>query len=170
MKNIILNKFNFRNEGRIFYLDQLRSLAIIGVIAIHVAMIYLKVLDIDSFSWLFSDVFFTLGRFAVPIFLMLSGVLLLNRDYSLPEFFKKRYPRILIPFVFWGIIYVLFVLFFQNKISLFTSLPSGLYFIAKMFLGVGGYLGHVWYVWLILSLYLFVPISINGLNSLPSVR
>ncbi|KZX11052.1 acyltransferase [Methanobrevibacter filiformis] len=158
MINFISNKLKFENVGRIFYLDQLRVLAIIGVIIIHVSQSFLGVLDISNFNWIVSDAFFNIARFAVPIFLALSGVLLLNREYKIKEFFKKRLARIISPFIFWGIIYVLFAFFIQKKFFDFNSVIAGVAFVGKMFLGVGGYLGHFWFVWLILSVYLFMPV------------
>jgi len=154
----IINKFKFKNEGRIFYLDQLRALAIIGVIGIHISAAYLVKFDPNSFNWIISGFFAFFTRFAVPIFLMLSGALLLNKEYKILEFIKKRYPRIIIPFLFWGVIYVIFAILFQNKASYFSSLSTAIPFIVKMFLGVQGYLTHFWYVWLILSVYLLFPI------------
>ena len=148
MENLIKTKFE--SGDRIFYLDQLRALAIIGVIGIHVAPYFLN--SITGASFLF------ISEFAIPIFLMLSGILLLNKEYSLREFFKKRYPRIIIPFLFWGCIYIIFAILFQNKLVHFFSLETALPFIVKMFLGIKGYLPHFWYVWLILSVYLFFPI------------
>lgn len=158
MKPINFNMLNFENKGRIFYFDQLRALAIIGVIVIHVAASYIRVSDISSFNWIIADIFNSLVRFAVPVFLMLSGALLLNKKYTISEFIRKRYPRILIPFIFWIIIYIVFAVLFQNKALYFTTLPTAFIFIGKMFLGFQGYLMHVWFVWMILSVYLFIPI------------
>lgn len=157
MENIT-KKFKFEIGNRIFYLDQLRALAIIGVISIHVSAAFLVRLDPNNINWLIADFFNVVGRFAVPVFLMLTGVLLLNRDYNILEFFKKRYPRILIPFIFWGIVYVIFAFIFQDRAIYFTSLSTALPFVSNIFLGVKGYLTHFWYVWLILSIYLIMPI------------
>ena len=143
-------KIKSESEDRIFYLDQLRALAIVGVIGIHVAPYFLN--SFVGASFLF------FSEFAIPIFLMLSGILLLNREYKIREFLKKRYPRIIIPFLFWGGIYIIFAILFQDMLFHFYSLETAMSFIAKMFLAIKGYLPHFWYVWLILSVYLFFPI------------
>jgi surface polysaccharide O-acyltransferase-like enzyme len=95
---------------RIFYLDQLRALAIIAVVLIHVSLFYFvsSRIDIHSFNWFVSNVFYSMCRFCVPIFLMLSGILLLNKDYNFIEFIKKRYKRVILPFLFWSIVYIIF--------------------------------------------------------------
>jgi surface polysaccharide O-acyltransferase-like enzyme len=148
LENLI--KIKSENGDRIFYLDQLRALAIVGVIGIHAAHSFLN--SFTGASFLF------ISDFGVPIFLMLSGVLLLNKEYKIREFLKKRYPRIIIPFLFWGGIYIIFALLFQNMLFHFLSLKTAMLFIFNMFIGITGYLPHFWYVWLILSVYLFFPI------------
>lgn len=142
MENII-RKFKFKNvnnenENRIFYLDQLRALAIIGVIGIHVSPYFLETLIGTSFLFI--------SEFAIPIFLMISGILLLNKNYSISEFLKKRYPRIIIPFLFWGAVYIIFAILFQNMFFQLSSPETAIQFIANMFLGLKGYLPHFWYV------------------------
>lgn len=88
-------------------------------------------------------------RFGVPIFLMLSGALLLNREIDLETFFKKRFTRLTYPYILYLIIYVL-VLYalivnfsgFSNLSIYFKSIP----------------LTYNWYFYLIASLYLSIPI------------
>lgn len=146
----IIKKAKFESRDRIFYLDQLRALAIIGVIGIHVSQYFLG--SLTGVSFLF------ISEFAIPIFLMISGILLLNKEYSIRGFLKKRYPRIIIPFLFWGGIYIIFAILFQNMAFHFSSLETAMLFIFNMFMGIKGYIVHFWYVWLILSVYLFLPI------------
>lgn len=43
-------------------------------------------------------------RFGVPLFLMLAGALSLGKNWTIKSFLKKRIPRIVPPFLFWGII------------------------------------------------------------------
>ena len=41
----------------------------------------------------------------VSLFLIFSGVLLLGRDEPVGVFFKKRFLRILPPFLFWSLVH-----------------------------------------------------------------
>ena len=149
MENLI-KKAKFENGNRILYLDQLRALAIIGVIGIHVSQHFQDSLTGASFLFI--------NEFAIPVFLMISGVLLLNKEYNIHDFLKKRYPRIIIPFLFWGGMYIIFAILFQDMAFHFSSPETAMVFIVNMFLGIKGYVIHFWYVWLILSVYLFFPI------------
>ena len=69
-------------KERIFYYDVLRAFAIIAVIICHVDMFFGP---LTSQTQVIAQMtFHDIGRIGVPIFLMISGALLLNRDY--PDF------------------------------------------------------------------------------------
>ena len=70
---------------RIRYVDQLRAVSILFLIAINVAMVF----KYKSVGNLQEYVVFTTFGFGVPIFLMLLGLLMLDRDYSDIETFIK---------------------------------------------------------------------------------
>ncbi|WP_407377219.1 acyltransferase family protein, partial [Methanobrevibacter sp.] len=88
-------------KQRIEYIDFLRALAIFGVIATHIFLIWpnaeIMHFKIVSFKQIFT--------YAVPLFLLISGALLLNRDIELGDFFKRRISRIISPYLFYTIIH-----------------------------------------------------------------
>ncbi len=131
---------------RIFYLDFIRALAIILVILAHVTRAFFQNLPKGSFSMHFVAPFIDFGVLGVPLFLMISGALLLNRDYELGDFLKRRYIRVLVPFLFWAIIFPVSRMLFEGQPATVTNFIS-LYF-DKDF----------WFVWMILGVYLFIPI------------
>ena len=84
---------------RIRYVDQLRAISILFLIAINIAMLfkYKSVGDLQEY------VIFTTFGFGVPIFLMLLGLLMLDRDYSdIKTFIKTDFIRIFVPFLIWN--------------------------------------------------------------------
>ena len=94
---------------RIFYLDALRAVAILTVIAVHVYAVTRVQVMADfatgpSLRWLFSQFTGNNLRIGVDLFLMLAGALSLGREWSIKEFLGKRIPRIVEPFVFWGLV------------------------------------------------------------------
>lgn len=89
-------------------------------------------------------------RYAVLIFLMLSGALLLNRDIELGYFLKHKLARIAYPFIFY--------LIFSFIFSLFTDIG----FSFNIF-------SQYWYFWMILGVYLSIPI-INKFIQHASIR
>lgn len=168
LKKTISKIIKFEDNNRIFYLDQLRVLSLMAIIVMHVTGPYLSGSSITSFNWFIADIFSSFSRFGVPVFLMLSGSLLLNKKYTISEFLKKRYPCVLIPFAFWVIIYIIFTVLFLNNFH-FTSLSNAIIFFGKMLLETEGIFGHFWFVWLILTIYLIVPV-INKWISNSSIR
>lgn len=97
------------NKKRILYIDYLRALAIILVLFAHISShSYSKFLGIylnTSVKWSICASFVDIGVIGVPLFLMITGALLLNRDMgNLKDFVKRRYLRILPPFIFWALI------------------------------------------------------------------
>ncbi len=94
-------------EERIFYLDELRAIAILLVLLAHTIKYFPVNVDYLASPTLLS--YLTISRMGVPLFFMLSGALLLNKEYLISQFFKKRFSRVLIPAVFWYIILFLSV-------------------------------------------------------------
>ena len=66
------------NKSRIIYIDQLRTISIIWLVLINVAFIF----KCQNMTTLEEYVLFSSFAFGVPIFLMLLGELMLDRDYS----------------------------------------------------------------------------------------
>ena len=90
------------------YLDLLRCLAIFFVVVLHVMTPVLTNQGLyGSTSWyvcLFQN---SLNRAGVPLFLMISGYLMLRdaRTLAVGRFYKKRLPRLLLPLAVWNGIY-----------------------------------------------------------------
>ena len=89
-------------KERIFYYDFLRAFAIIAVIICHVDFFFGPLTT--QTQVIAQMAFHDIGRIGVPIFLMISGALLLNREYNLSDFLKRRFTRIIYPFIFWIIL------------------------------------------------------------------
>lgn len=110
--------------------------------------------EIPMFTWNVGNFYDSITRFCVPIFFMLSGALLLSKDYELSHFIKKRFLRILPPFLFWSLVYIIYDLIKGSK-DFNSIIEMVLYFVRKLFHG-SQY--HLWFIYTIMGLYLFVPI------------
>src|SRR3546814_13654277 len=73
------------------------------VVVWHVAAMKFGVFDNQWWASNFDD---SLTRSCVPVFLMISGVLLLGKQETLAVFFRKRFARILPPLLFWSLFYM----------------------------------------------------------------
>jgi surface polysaccharide O-acyltransferase-like enzyme len=132
---------------RIFYLDAMRLMAIIGIIFCHASVTYI-VTDMGTPNFYVTAFFDCFRDICVPIFVMLSGALLIGKKDSFITFFKKRLSRILIPFLFWA---AMTILYYFVKLKNPFNIDDAI----SIFLGQGGTLGVAfWFVWMILIVYI----------------
>lgn len=95
-------------RNRSVYADILRVGALIGVVFLHSAAPPMYLFNsIDPSWWWIANIIDAGTRWSVPIFLMLSGMLLLDTKYDEPMslFFKKRFNKVILPFLVWSVIY-----------------------------------------------------------------
>ena len=142
---------------RIVFLDYLRAIACFMVILVHVCEAFYFNLDGISFSsnadrWWISFIDSSL-RPCVPLFIMASAYLLVPLKDSTPVFFKRRFTRVCIPFIVWGLLYAFLPLLWGGhgwdgaKTHLLTFLynfPSNAI--------------HLWFVYMLIGVYFFMPI------------
>jgi len=133
-------------------MDSLRAIAILGVLLLHAATPYVVLYDkIADFDWQTGIVYNALSRWCVPIFLMISGALLLGRkEEPLGTFFKKRANKILLPFIAWSIIYYAWATYMWNpgysvKEFLIMFFNNQIYY-------------HLWYFYALIGIYLLAPV------------
>lgn len=100
------------------------------------------------------------ARVCIGLFVMISGFLLLPMKDTTSKFFKKRFTRVLFPWIFWMIVFAVFFVFQRgDSISqMFTN-------IAHIPVNFGVEVGHLWYVYMLIGLYLLVPIISPWLRS-----
>jgi surface polysaccharide O-acyltransferase-like enzyme len=137
---------------KLYWISNLRVFATIMVILIHTsggALFHFK--DMPQ-SWWVANLVAGFGRFTVPVFVMISGALLLGKEIEVLNFIQKRFLRVWVPFTLWVIIYVLYHNYFEIKPYAFQTA------LTQYFTG-GNYLyGHLWFVYMILGLYLVTPL------------
>lgn len=139
-------------RGRSFNdLYVLRLIATIAVVAIHTTSQDMTL----SFIGYYGN---QLARFSVPMFLILSGFLLFQSDINdgfLPrvDFYRKRFRRILLPYILWTIFYSLVLHYYFNGLqNSHMILPD---IVRHLFLGNG--FTHLYFVVIIIQLYLLYP-------------
>lgn len=133
--------------------DAIRTVAIVMVIFLHATADF-TVIQMNQWEivrWSVNDIYQSIGRICIPLFAMLSGALLLQPDKhdTIGSFFRKRWRRIGLPWIFWGAVFfawdflVLRVPFSLNAIvqGIFTG-PSY----------------NFWYLYLLVGLYLLTPV------------
>ena len=167
---------NSISDNRIVWLDVIRCVAMIMVIGVHcIDPFYISptMRAIPEYThW--AAIYGSLLRPSVPLFVMMTGLLLLPvKKQPLGKFYKKRIYRVLFPFLIWSVLYSMFpwvtgVLglpkeiigdFFcytqgQESQSLIDSLKD----VAMIPFNFSHKENHMWYIYLLIGLYLYMQL------------
>ncbi len=146
-----------KNEnGKVLYLDILRLFAALCVIMLHCVTYYIGQISMYATkTWYICLILNEINRCGVPLFLMISGFLAMKnfQNGNIIYFYKKRFPRVLIPFIVWDIFYFIYYHLSDKKIPFVKEFFSDLI--------IGGSSYHLWYVYTITAIYLLTPFLIK---------
>lgn len=135
----------------LFWADRLRNLATVMVIGIHVsAPVAQEIAAYESSFWWAGNWWDSICRPSVPIFVMLSGYLLLGKDYPLGNFLSRRFTRVIVPALFWMGVYS-FYNFLANDDP--RTLGQAVRNVVENRVHY-----HLWFIYLIIGLYLVYPV------------
>lgn len=141
---------------RLYYLDYLRIFSMFAVVFLHTVSDILRI-NYNEPVWHFSNIFSTLFSTSVPIFFMISGVLLLSDERSSDVSFvvKNRLKKICVPFLFWSLFAIIyyFVIGYQyyDKFNY-----EGLFYRLKHFLNHPSTI-HFWFMYALIPMYVILP-------------
>lgn len=164
--------------GHIVWLDVVRLVAMFMVVCCHAT---------DPFNFypgeppanigeikFWGAVYGSFLRPCVPLFVMITGALLLPVREEMSVFYKKRISRVFWPFLIWSVIYNLFpwitgLLGLAPEVILDffpysgeevarQSLAVSMEYIAEIPLNFSLVDVHMWYIYLLIGLYLYLPI------------
>jgi len=136
-------------------LDVLRIVSILGVVVIHVfGGLVTNPAVHGSGSWKLATVLDIGFVWVVPVFVMVSGALVLDprmhKDGPGP-FYRKRLLRLGWAFVFWQAFYLIVVYHFMSRVPLSIGSAAALVY-------TGNTYTHLYFLWLIVGLYAVAPI------------
>ena len=155
-------------NNHIFYFDVLRLIAILCVVLLHVTghlaeIINYNTATIFSRSGIFETFMNNTTKIGVDLFLLLSGALLLGRQWDIKEFLSKRIPRIVKPFIFWSLIFTILLFFASylinsiNFINDFTIFGFLKLFYDTLICEAPGSAVY-WFFWMMFGVYLIMPV------------
>jgi surface polysaccharide O-acyltransferase-like enzyme len=141
-------------SGSPIQVDLIRTAAVLGVLLLHAAndLTSQTMSSLEIWRWCVVDVYQSIGRMGVPLFVMLTGALLLapsKQNEELGTFFKKRFSRIGLPFIFWGVIYFIWDFYVENQPATQSFIIDGIL--------TGPYFTF-WYLYMLVGLYLVTPL------------
>lgn len=159
-----------KERENVGWIDLLRVLACFLVVFSHCCDGFVGQFDADRESFLTGVFAGSFVRPCVPLFVMMTGVLLLpvKKEYTLRGFYRKRIGRILIPLVCWSLVLPTLAFLYFNYVSPDTRNPL---------LSTDSYTVHtwlqrlytfifnfnfdtvpLWYLYMLVGLYLLMPI------------
>lgn len=176
MKPPVMNLSNQKNQ-HIVWLDVVRFIAMFTVVCCHCT---------DPFNFypgtapnigeikLWGAIYGSVLRPCVPLFVMITGALLLPVRGDASTFYKKRIPRVFYPFLIWSVLYNLFpwitgLLGLNPQIILDffpyageevmqQSFSVSLEYILMIPFNFSILAVHMWYIYLLIGLYLHLPV------------
>lgn len=161
-------------QPRIVWLDVLRLCAIFMVICIHCSdpfNVSPEARSNPEFN-LWGGIYGSFLRPCVPLFVMITGILLLPVKMSFEDFYKKRLLRIAVPFLLWSVLYNLFPwltgvlglpqstmsdVFAYAPIDASQSFSDAIKNIALVPFQFNVYTVPMWYLYMLIGLYLYMP-------------
>ena len=144
-----------QSDLRLRQLDSARWLAALAVVLLHCAALAVSSPEAyGSYAWLAANAYDSAVRWCVPVFVMVSGALLLSPQKSEPlgRYYGKRLARVLLPLVFWTAFYMAWSALL-NRLD-HNPVETGAW-LARLAEGNPYY--HLWYLYMIAGLYLFAP-------------
>lgn len=133
-------------KERIITFDVMRVLAAFAVILLHVSSQFWS----DSFpsmAWEARNVYLSLVRWSIPLFVMISGALFLDasRPLNIRRLYTKNIFRILCAFLFWSFLFELYATGFDAGVkALFFNTLYGP--------------DYLWFLKMLIGLYILIPI------------
>lgn len=176
MKPPVMDLSNQKSQ-HIVWLDVVRFIAMFTVVCCHCT---------DPFNFypgtapnigeikLWGAIYGSVLRPCVPLFVMITGALLLPVRGDASTFYKKRIPRVFYPFLIWSVLYNLFpwitgLLGLNPQIILDffpyageevmqQSFSVSLEYILMIPFNFSILAVHMWYIYLLIGLYLYLPV------------
>ena len=137
--------------------DMIRTIAIMLVVFCHcVEKIFIEFdyFNINSMSRIFKIVTFTIGRLGVPLFLCLTGALILKKEFNDEKDVLKFYKRNLLPLIvtyeIWNVIYSIFI-YIDTGVFKLSDLIHEMIFITR------APVSNIWYMPVIIGMYVGLP-------------
>lgn len=139
--------------NRLAYADLLRTAAMLVVIVLHLAGSRLGEVPVDSVEFQVLNAYDGLTHWCVPVFVMLSGMFLLDPKHSLPPSrLLGHILRLLAALLVWGTAYALVGQVSSGGLN-WGSVRAAL---CQVLLGKTHF--HLWFLYMMVGLYLITPI------------
>ncbi|RJQ17496.1 MAG: acyltransferase [Nitrospiraceae bacterium] len=143
--------------------NYLRTIATISIIGIHASGPWRYTDALDKYGFIWNETM----RYAIPLFLIISGFLLFNGNnkdgFSYLEYYRKRFSRIVVPYILWTIFYFVY----DNKNNLMELWEFKVRSIVRLIRMLCVGYGHLYFIVIILQMYILFPVLIKLIRRYP---
>lgn len=143
-----------------YRLDRLKVIGAFTVVLLHgSADVVITSPNIHCSMWWAGNLFDSMCRWSVPIFVMVSGALLLEQSTrtTIASFYRRRIGRLLTPLIFWSLFYIIYDHFDTHSDQasiIFNNIVHGTPYY------------HLWYLYMLLGLYFITPFIGRALTAI----
>lgn len=138
-------------QNRTIFFDQLRVLAALSVVMLHCAAQFWYEIPVTELNWKIANSYDACFRFGVPVFVMISGALFLEREKQTPwkRMFSHNILRLMVCYFLWNALYGLYDCYgfgYENLTirQMLKEMLSGRY--------------HLWFLPMLAGIYALCPI------------
>lgn len=136
--------------NRFLILDFIKIVAILGVVSIHtIYTVYARTDFFGGSSWYLANFINAFARSSIPLFIMVSGYLMLAKDYSFKDMLNKAFWRMFLPLFVWVLVYEFWSQYFFGVKENFLSIYQGY---------ISGNLNIFYFFVIMIGLYLVTPV------------
>ena len=149
-----MKMINGTQKTRLFWLDCLKAFSTFLIVMQHsISYEWVRLIDEADFTWKIINFIFLISKAGVPIFIMCSGIGMLNKERTIKEIYAKNVANILKVYISWMLVYGsyhVYSLFVDGAATIRTVMNA----VIKDII-FGQY--HTWYIATLLALYLITP-------------
>lgn len=131
--------------------DVLRVVAAGAVVWLHTsAAVVTRNPGVQSPAWWTGNIADAMSRWGVPVFVMVSGALLLSAkpDAAPIQFYRRRAERLFVPLVFWSAFYLCLQRYANDRFGWSEAVDELIHGTPYM---------HLWYLYMLVGLYAVTP-------------
>lgn len=145
-------------KAKLEEIEALRGVAFLAVVLQHAIGGLFAQPGLSSLSVSLGTTFLGLIRFAVPLFVFITGVVLFynyDRSFQYGRFLKRRGQQVILPYLFWTLFYYVWVSVLSGG-AVFGNWGDLLHVLELAFTGKASY--HLWFMVMIIPFYLLFPV------------
>lgn len=141
-------------KNRVTAFDHLRIFTIFAVVFLHVASQNWYITGVKTAEWQIFNALDSMVRWAVPVLVMISGALFLDKEVNMKKLVSQNILRLITAYIFWSLVYA--IVAGGDPLTILSNTFYGHY--------------HLWFIPMIIGLYICIPVLQQIVKSEKSMK